>query len=78
MRYVQKNISISAEQMKFINNNFGKMNISKLSKSLGINYNKVHNNMRLMGLVNPRKQQVKVIKMEGYFDMDEFAKKYTY
>ena len=77
MHYVQINKTISPEQEEFIKSNFGKMNISALSKMLGLTYNKVHNNMKLMGLCTPRKQ-AKVVKMEGYFDMDEFAKHYNY
>lgn len=78
MHYVQLNITISPEQVEFVKANHGKMNIGELSKMLGLTYNKVHNNMKLMGLCTPRKRTVKIVKMEGYFDMDEFAKHYNY
>jgi len=79
MHYVQVNITLSPEQVEFVKANHGKMNIGKLSKMLGLTYNKVHNNMKLMGLCTQRKStQAKVVKMEGYFDMDEFAKQYNY
>jgi len=77
MHYVQINITITPEQVEFVKSNHGTMNIGQLSKMLGLTYNKVHNNMKLMGLVTPRKE-AKVVKMEGYFDMDEFSKHYTY
>lgn len=74
-----RNLTISKEQQEFVKANFGKMNISELSKMLGFNYGKVHKNLRLMGLVKTRgEHQAKVVKMAGYFDIDEFAKHYEY
>jgi len=77
MHYVQVNITLSPDQAEFVKANHGKMNIGTVSKMLGLTYNKVHNNMKLMGLVTPRKQ-VKVVKMEGYFDVEKFGEYYNY
>jgi len=77
MKRYQQNITISKEQAEFVKSNHGKMNIGSISKMLGLTYNKLHNNMRLMGLVTPKKQ-AKVVKMKGYFNIDDFAKHYTY
>ncbi len=76
MYRVQKNITISDEQKKFIENNHGKMNIGELSKMLGLTYNVTHKNLGLMGMVKKRK--ARIVTMEGYFDLEEFAKKYKY
>ena len=76
MYYLQKNLTITKEQAEYIRNNHSKMSISKLAKQLGLTKNKTHHNMRVMGLVKERHSQV--IKMEGYFDIDEFHKKYKY
>jgi len=78
MHYVQINKTISPEQEDFIKANHGNMNIATLSKMLGLTYNKCHNNMKLMGLCTPRKKENKVVKMEGYFDIDTFEKYYNY
>lgn len=78
MHYVQINMTISEEQAAFVKANYGKMNIPEISKMLGLTYNKVHNNMKLMGLCTPRKKETPVVNMEDYFNMDEFAKHYNY
>jgi hypothetical protein len=76
MYYLQKNLTITKEQAEYIRNNYSKMSISRLAKELGLTKNKTHHNMRVMGLVKGRKSQA--IKMNGYFDIDEFYKKYKY
>ena len=78
MHYVQHNITISPEQVEFVKTNFGKINNSELAKMLGLSYNKTHNNLRLLGLVTPRKDTGKVVKMDGYFDEEDFFKHYQY
>lgn len=74
----QKNITLTEEQLNFIELHHGKMSIGKISKMLGLPYGKVHNNLRLLGKVNPL--QPKVVKMEknGYFDVDSFGKLYNF
>ena len=74
----QKNITLTEEQLKFIELHHGKMSIGQISKMLGLPYGKVHNNLRLLGKVNPL--QPKVVKMEknGYFDVDSFGKLYNF
>ncbi len=73
---LQRNITLTAEQQEFIKSNHGKVNIGTLSKMLGLKYNKVHNNLQLMGLVESRKNTAKVVKMDGYFDVDHFQRTY--
>lgn len=65
----QKNLTITKEQRKYIENNYGKMSIGELSKMLGLGYNKVHNNLRLLNKVKTR--TARIIKMDGYFDIDK-------
>ena len=74
--YVQKNTTLSKEQLEFLKVNKDKMSVGKLAKMLGIGYNKAHNNLKLLGLYKPR--TAKVVKMEGMFDEEEFFKKYNY
>ena len=75
MRYEQKNITITKEQQDFIRAN-KKIGINQLAKMLGLSLGKTHHNMTVMGLTKPRKS--KVIKMEGYFDVEDFGKFYNY
>lgn len=70
----QTNITLNEEQKKFVLDNFGKMNIGEISKMLGLGYNLVHNNLRVMGKVKTK--MTKVIKMDGMFDIDSFGKFY--
>lgn len=73
--YIQRNLTINEEQKKFIESNHGSMNISQLSKMLGLTYNKCHNNLKLMGLVTPRKQAI-IVDFNKYFDVDDCFKVY--
>lgn len=76
MYRIQKNITLNEEQLKFVKDNHGKMNLGQIAKMLGLGYTKVHRNTLLLGMVKPRKQTAKVITIEGYFDIDEEAKRY--
>lgn len=73
---IQRNITFTNEQQEYVKANHGKVNIGTLSKMLGLKYNKVHNNLQLMGLVESRKNTAKIVKMRGYFDIDDFQRKY--
>lgn len=74
----QKNQTITDEQRKFAEANIGKMHIGEISKMLGISYNKLHNNLRLLGLVGSRKHEAVVVDFNEYFDIDSFGKYYNY
>ena len=74
--YVQKNTTLSKEQLEFLKVNKDNMSVGEIAKMLGIGYNKAHNNLKLLGLYSPR--TAKVIKMEGFFDVEDFAKFYKY
>lgn len=74
----QKNITVTKEQAEYIKTHHGGVSISEISKMLGLTPNKTHNNMRLLGLVSARKNTGKIVKMNGYFDDEEFFKKYKY
>ena len=74
----QKNLTITKQQADYIKANRANMSISELSKMLGLTTNKVHNNMRLIGLVTPRKNTAKVVAMDGYFDSEAFFEHYKY
>jgi hypothetical protein len=69
----QKQITLTPEQREFVESNLGKMDIGSIAKMLGLGYNKVHNNLRLMGKVKLR-PKAKVVQMKGYFDVDTFYK----
>jgi hypothetical protein len=51
------------------------MNNAMLAKMLGLTYNKTYNNLKLIGLVKPRKE-AKVVDFKKYFDVDKFCKQY--
>ena len=74
----QVNITITPEQVKIARDNYGKMTYAELAKKAGVPYCKMLANLRLLGLYTPRSQQAIVVDMEGYFDVDKFAKYYTY
>lgn len=74
----QKNITLTDEQMKFIEANFGKMSIGQISKLLGVGYNKIHNNLRMVGKVKTLQAKVVSFDNNGYFDVDKFARYYNY
>jgi len=71
---LQKNVTVTPEQLEYIKLNFDKMGTSGISKMLGISYNKVRNNLSVIGMIPTTKGRV--VAMEGYFDSDEFFKHY--
>lgn len=71
----QKNLTVSKEQMDLIKANHKKISNREIAVMLGITYNKLHNNLRFVGLV---KSKAKVVKMDGYFDEEAFFKHYAY
>lgn len=78
-RRIQKNITITPEQVEFARLNYGKMTNAALAKMLGVGYNKTLNNLRIMKLYTPKPYEGKVIEMKGYFfDVDMFGKFYEY
>lgn len=74
IRYHQKKTTLSEEHLNFLKENVGKMTVGKLSAMLGVTYNKVHNNLRVLGFVKSNKATV--INMNGYFDVDSFQRRY--
>lgn len=74
-KYWQVNMTITQEQKEYVEKNFGIMSIGQLTKMLGLTYNKLHNNLRLMGKV---KTKAKVVHIDGCFNEDEFFKNYNY
>lgn len=77
-RVEQKNLTITVEQQDFLKANHGKMNNAMLAKMLGLTYNKTHNNLRLLGLVEPKKSTAKIVDFNTYFDAEKFFKQYRY
>lgn len=76
MYRTQKNLTINEEQRKFIEANDGKMSLSQLSKCLGLGWNKIQANRRLLGLVKPKESKVIDFSRGGRFDVDQFKKHY--
>lgn len=74
--YYQTGITINPEQQELVRLNHGKMNRAALAKLIGESYSKTVNNIRAMGLSKVKK--ARVVKMEGYFDEEEFYKCYRY
>ena len=77
MHYIQLNITLEDWQVKIVKANAGKVKIAALAEMCGVTYNKMANNLKLMGLTHTR-GRAKVIEMEGYFNVDECAKYYYY
>lgn len=78
VRRRQKNITLTNEEKEFVLSNIGEMNLRQISKKLEINYNKLHNNARLLGLVKDLKPKVVQFDDNGYFNIDKFAKYYNF
>lgn len=83
-RRYQRNVTISKEQELFAKANYGKMTNIALAKMLGIGYGKTLNNLKVMGLYEPKGitqlsfNFCKVVDMQEYFDVDSFGKYYDY
>lgn len=85
-RRYQRNVTISKDQEEYARANYGKMTNAHLAKMLGIGYAKALNNLKVMGLYEPKGVSVtqlsfhfcKVINMIEYFDVDKFGKYYDY
>lgn len=77
MRRHQKNLTIDKKYISFIEENFGKMNIRQIADSIGVTYNKLHNNLRVMGKVKT-KTQIPVKVSSKKFDADDFFKNYKF
>lgn len=75
---VQKNLTITAEQVDYIKANYGKMNISTLAKMLGLKYNKVYKNLVVMEKHKSKSYNGIVVDMKDFFDVDKFGKYYNY
>lgn len=77
MKRWQKNITLTESQLNFAKENFGRMRIRDISNSLGLNYGKVHNNLRLIGLVKDCKP--KEFENEGeFFNVEKFGQLYNF
>ena len=70
----QQNITLTESQVKIVTDNFLKVNIRTLSNMAGVTYNKMYNNLRLMGYVN--RTDDSVTEPDGNFNLDQFAKYY--
>ena len=70
-----KNITLTDSQVKIVTDNFKKVNIRTLSNMAGVTYNKMYNNLRLMGYVNLPNESI--LESNGYFNLDQFAKYYN-
>ncbi len=77
-RRYQKNITLTKEQVDYINENFGKISLIQMARNLGVDYNKVHCNARLLGKVNPLGIREFNFNKNGYFDIGKFKKYYEY
>lgn len=76
MKRFQKNVTLSIEQEIFLKENFGKLNLGEIAKSIGVTYNKLHNNARLLGLV---KSRIHINEdKNGVFNEESFFKHYTF
>jgi len=76
MQRIQHNITLSDDQIEVIKSEFGKVKNAELAKKIGVTYNKLHNNLRLMKLVVTREDTE--CHIEGNFNLREFAKHYKY
>lgn len=76
MKRFQKNVTLSIEQEVFLKENFGKLNLGEIAKSIGVTYNKLHNNARVLGMVKSR--GLEMSKGKGTFDEELFFKDYKF
>lgn len=74
--YVQKNTTLTEQQLEFLKANKGILTVRQIASALGMGYNKIHNNLKLLGLYSPR--TTREGKSEGCFDIEDFAKHYKY
>lgn len=70
----QKNITLSEDQLRYLKDNFNKKCFRDISSFLGVTYNKLHNNARLLGMVKTRSCADK--GTGDLFDEDNFFKNY--
>lgn len=76
MSLTQKNFTIPPDKREFIKENYPKLTIDTIARSIKFSRNKVRNNMVLMGLAKRNYTHRKDEVPEGYFNIKEFAKAY--
>lgn len=74
---VQLNITLNDEQIVFVKENFKTMTNIKIAERIGVTYNKLMQNIRLLEL-GKYKKPTKIVNIEDYFDIEAFAKSYYY
>ena len=67
-----KTITLTAEQEKFVRDNFKKLTQEKIASAIGLNVSTLKNNLYVMGL-SKTKGQPKSIAKNGFFSWEEFA-----
>jgi hypothetical protein len=75
------NFSITEDQKEFVRQNFGKIGRTDIARKLGISKGKLDGNLRLMrGELKFRKMTIRPKKetSDEYFDINEFAKLYSF
>ena len=77
---VQKNITASKREINLLKKMYGKVKFPKLCKIVGISYNKARNNLKLLGIINPKEHQQKKMQLSrhSYFNEKNFFKYYKY
>ncbi len=73
----QKFLTISPDKIPLIKENHGKIKNRDLAKIIGVSYNKLHNNLRILGFVHRRDGSQPKLSND-YFNVEEFGKHYSY
>lgn len=76
MNYFQKNITITEEQLELVKKYHKKICNREIAAMIGVTYNKLHNNLRVVGLVKEHGAKVVDFEKDGLFDVDGFKRKY--
>ena len=78
MYRLQKNVTLTEEQQKFILDNYKEMTYSQIGEAIGVHMRKVISNMRVMGIKKSELIEPPSFERNGYFDVDRFSQHYNY
>ncbi len=69
-----KNLTITKKQEAKLRRWHGKINNREIAQKLGLTYNVLYNNIKVLGLHKSKGKECKA----GYFDIDKWAKEFIY
>ncbi len=79
MYRVLKKTTLQPEQVKTIKELYEQnKRVPEIAKIINVSKHKVYHNMQFLGLTKEKPVKTSVIEMNGYFDLESFAKHYSY